>query len=110
VPLHPVRLRQRGFNQSLLLAQELGTLLNLPVEEAIARTRRTQPQVRLGAGERLSNVAGAFVMRAGHDVEDRSFLLVDDVITTGSTLAGCAEALRAAGALSVSAATIAREM
>jgi predicted amidophosphoribosyltransferase len=49
-------------------------------------------------------------MRAGHDVEDRSFLLVDDVITTGSTLAGCAEALRAAGALSVSAATIAREM
>jgi predicted amidophosphoribosyltransferase len=80
------------------------------VEEAIIRTRRTPPQVRFDADQRLSNVAGAFVVRAGHDVKGRSILLVDDVITTGSTLASCAEALRAAGAWSVSAASVAREM
>jgi ComF family protein len=110
VPLHPSRLRQRGFNQSLLLAREVGRTQSIPVVEALIRTRRTNSQVRLGAAERAGNVAGALAVLPGQMVTGRSFLLVDDVITTGATLGACASALLDAGASSVSALTVAREM
>ena len=110
VPLHPARLRQRGFNQSLLLAKHVSALMNLPVEELVVRTRRTQAQAQLRGIDRAANVAEAFGVPVAERVNGRAIVLIDDVVTTGSTLAACASALRAAGATSVSAVTLAREM
>jgi ComF family protein len=110
VPLHPVRLRQRGFNQSLILAQHTATILGVPFAEALVRSRRTTPQVTLGANERRINVTGAFRIVPDGNVAGQSIILIDDVITTGSTLAACADVLYLAGASVVSVATIAREL
>jgi ComF family protein len=110
VPLHAARLRQRGFNQSLLLAQHAGDLLGIEVKEVLIRTRRTDAQVNLGSEERVINVARAFAMQPGFPVAGLSIVLVDDVITTGATLSACADALISAGATSVKAASLAREM
>ena len=110
VPLHAARLRQRGFNQSLLLAQHAGDLLGIEVKEALIRTRRTDPQVNLGSEQRTINVAGAFAVQPSFPVADLSIVLIDDVITTGSTLSACADALICAGATSVKAATLCRDM
>ena len=74
------------------------------------RTRRTDAQVHLGAEQRIANVAGAFAVQPGIPVAGLSIVLIDDVITTGSTLSACAEALISAGATSVKAASLAREM
>ncbi len=110
VPLHSSRIRQRGFNQSLLLAQQAGGLLGIEVKEALIRTRRTDAQVSLGAEQRRANVAGAFAVQPHIQVAGLSVVLVDDVITTGATLSACAEVLISAGASSVKAASLAREM
>lgn len=110
VPLHPARFRQRGFNQSLYLARELDKVVNLGVEELVVRTRRTQAQARLKGVDRAANVADAFAAIAAEPVAGRAIVLIDDVVTTGSTLAACAMALRKAGARSVSAVTLAREL
>jgi ComF family protein len=110
VPLHDSRLRQRGFNQSLLLAQEAGGLLGMDVKESLIRTRRTDAQVNLGAEERKANVTGAFAVQPNLPIAGLSVVLIDDVVTTGSTLSACADALVAAGAASVMAASLAREM
>ena len=110
VPLHPTRLRQRGFNQSLLLAQFAGDVLGFEVTEALVRTRRTDAQVSLGAEQRKANVAGAFAVKPGRVVTGLSIVLIDDVVTTGSTLSACARELIGAGAVSVKAVSLAREM
>lgn len=110
VPLHPARMRRRGYNQSQLVAQQTARLLGVAVEEPLVRLRRTAPQVGLGSVARSMNVAGAFAVRPDSLVAARRFVLIDDVITTGSTLSACAEALLLAGAASVSVATLAREM
>lgn len=110
VPLHPARLKQRGFNQSEKLADVLAAAIEVPVGRPLARTRRTGAQARLGAGERRENVRGAFAPVPGVDVIGKSVLLIDDVITTGSTLGECAEILRAAGASRVTVLAVAREM
>jgi competence protein ComFC len=110
VPLHPTRLRQRGFNQSLLLARQVGGLTGVEVKESLIRTRRTDAQVNLGAEQRMANVAGAFAVHPQIPVAGLSVVLIDDVVTTGSTLSSCAEALINAGASSVKAASLAREM
>ncbi|MFC1967830.1 ComF family protein [Chloroflexota bacterium] len=111
VPLHPRRLRGRGYNQSGLLARELGRLVSLPVVEgSIHRMRNTPPQARSTSMViRQSNVAGAFACRDQH-MKQRQVLLIDDVCTTGATLNACAVALRAAGAASVWGLTLAREI
>jgi ComF family protein len=107
VPLHPARLKERGYNQSELLASQLGQLLQLPVNSTkLQRIKKTEAQVGLGAGERQKNVAGAFAVKT--TLQDQSILLIDDVCTTGSTLDACAVALKAAGAASVWGLTLAR--
>lgn len=109
VPLHPRRLRSRGYNQSHLLAKEAGKLLDLPVrEDLVKRATDSPPQVEARTSEqRRANVAGSFEATAG--AEGRSILLVDDVATTGSTLSACAAALKYAGASSVWGLVLARD-
>ena len=108
VPLHPSRLRERGFNQSQLLAEEVGAVLSKPAQLLLSRTRPTPPQVDLPARARSANVRGAFAPAAAEAVTGRRVLLVDDLFTTGATLAECARALRSAGAAEVRVFTLAR--
>ncbi len=108
VPLHPRRLRERGFNQATLLAQRLSGETSIPVEgHWLQRVRHTQPQVELSASERLANVEGAFVYH-GPSLAGRAVCLIDDLCTTGATLQACGAALHSAGARSVWAYTLAR--
>lgn len=108
VPLHSSRQRQRGFNQSELLARELRRLLSLsrPPGELV-RTRATPPQVGHDRRWRLDNVKDAFEWR-GSALGAGSILLIDDVATTGATLEACAAALRAAGSGPVMGVSVAR--
>ena len=108
-PLHPRRLRSRGYNQSTLLAHEIGKRLNLPVrEDLLIRVRNPRPQVEAQSQqERRDNVAGNFQCQG--DATGMAVLLIDDVATTGSTLSECALALKSAGAVRVHALTLARE-
>jgi ComF family protein len=106
VPLHPKRIKHRGFNQSLLLAQAFP---GAPVaREAVVRTRHTAPQVGLNPKERQNNVKGAFAVPDPAQVKGKSMLLIDDLYTTGSTVKECARVLRRAGASRVEVLTVAR--
>lgn len=109
VPLHPRRLRHRGYNQSGLLASELGPLLGIPVDPgALRKVRDTAPQVSLSTDERRrAALLGAF--DAPRRLDGLRVLLVDDVATTGSTLFSGAAALRTAGAASVLGVVLARQ-
>jgi ComF family protein len=108
VPLHRRRLRERGYNQSALLAGELRRRWALPDGPGrLVRLRDTAPQVGLDRPARRRNVADAFVWD-GPDLAGRAILLVDDVATTGSTLEACGRALKAASAGRVEAVTVAR--
>lgn len=109
VPLHPSRLRQRGYNQSALLAHHAGRVAGIPVLDTLTRVRATPQQVRLDAAARQANVDGAFVATANPDPVGLRLVLVDDVVTTGATLGACANALLAAGTARVDAVTLARE-
>lgn len=112
VPVHADRERQRGYDQAALIAEVAAANLDLPFVRTLERTRATQAQFELGRDERSANVAGAFRVRdnrAVAAVAGQWVLLVDDVITTGATLAACGVALEEAGACAVSAVTVARE-
>jgi ComF family protein len=109
VPLHPKRKRERGFNQSELLANSASQLLAIPLaRDLLRRTRHTPPQVGLTDPERMHNVRGAFRCPRPELVAGRRVLLVDDVMTTGATLGSAARELLNAGALRVGAVTVAR--
>lgn len=106
VALHPRRERERGYNQSALLARELARVGGLDLEErALRRIRRTRPQVELTAAERARNMSGAFA--AEPVCAGRMVVLIDDVCTTGATLRAAARAARDAGASRVYAAVLA---
>ena len=108
VPLGLKRLRQRGYNQVGLMAQALGRHLRMPVlSSALVRIRETNSQVGLSPAEREHNVAGAFAADPLR-LQDQAVLLIDDVYTTGATLAACAHAVRHAGAAAVYGLTVAR--
>lgn len=109
VPLHPLKLRQREFNQAERLAHCLGRMLNLPVNtRAVRRVQFTQTQTILGRPERAANVSTAFAPRGGSELQGQRVILVDDVMTTGATTSACARALRQAGAGDVCVWTVAR--
>jgi competence protein ComFC len=96
VPLHRKRFLGRGFNQSELLAKELGKLLSLESYNLLKRVKNTETQINLNRSQRQSNVKDAFVMN-GNFVNNKKIILIDDVVTTGSTLKECAKALAEAG-------------
>ena len=109
VPLHPRRERSRGFNQSELIAGELSKITAIPVDKsALCRTRNTPPQVNMETpGDRQRNIADAF--ECPSDVQNRRYILIDDVVTTGSTMSACADALKDAGAANVWGLAFARQ-
>jgi ComF family protein len=107
VPVHPERLRERGYNQAALLARGLGARLGPPVVECLVRQRPTTKQHRLNRAARLRNLRHAFVI-AGRIPQ--TAILVDDIITTTATLEACASVLREAGCSAVYGFAIAREV
>jgi len=109
VPLHPVRAKERGYNQADLLAKPLAKKLKLPRQSALlVRTRPRPDKQVLSLDERWESVRGAFATRPGSQVDKQRVLLVDDVMTTGATLDACTRALRQAGAKAVIGLTVAR--
>ena len=109
VPASPDRVRERGYDQAALLAGAAARRLGLRSEAVLARARETAAQFDLDRGARGTNVAGAFRVTRPAAIRDRWIVLVDDVVTTGATLAACATALLEGGASAVSAITVARE-
>jgi ComF family protein len=111
VPLARARERERGYNQSALLAKEISRRWEIPVwTDVVERSRSTRTQTELTPGERLSNVAGAFRTRdcAARKLRGAHLVIVDDVVTTGATLNACALALFEAGARIISYVTFGR--
>jgi ComF family protein len=109
VPLHPTRLRERGYNQAELIARPLARRLRLPLRSyLLVRTRPRPDKLKLSRQERWRSVRGAYALRQGSRVDNLRVLLVDDVFTTGATLDACSRALRQAGAARVVALTAAR--
>ncbi len=109
VPASPDRVRERGYDQAALLAGVAARHLRLRAEPALMRARHTAAQFDLDRGARGANVAGAFQVIRPAAIHARWVVLVDDVVTTGATLAACATALLEGGATAVSAITVARE-
>jgi ComF family protein len=115
VPLHPKRLRQRGFNQSRLLAEkisvDLAPLLKLDILDALARTKNKKPQMEIKKyRDRLDSVKDIFSLKIDCSrIENKKILLIDDIATTGATLEECAKVLKKNGARKVFAAVISRQ-
>ena len=108
VPLHPRRMRSRGYNQSELLARSLARETGLDLDvSSLSRVKNSGPQVGGNRELRRSNVEGSF--QCGVDLTGRRIILLDDVTTTGSTLSACASELKGAGASSVWGLVLARE-
>ncbi len=108
VPLHRVRKRERGYNQSELLARKLASELGLPFVQPIYRRVYTRSQTNLSRQARLQNLAGAFALSKRSDIAGKRVILVDDVFTTGSTVNEAAQTLKDAGAAKVAVLTAAR--
>ncbi len=111
VPIHAERLRSRGYDQAILLAGVAARELGLPMVPALRRAEATAAQYRLGRAKRAVNVGHAFECRPeqGAAVLGRQVVLVDDIVTTGSTLSACAAALYVGGARCVAGLAVARE-
>lgn len=108
VPLHPRRQRQRGYNQAELLASVVSRYYEVPVVSALERMKNTHPQFDLPREARFENVKGAFRVVDSRAVYNKAVLLLDDICTTGSTIAECSKALKTAGARRVEILTLSR--
>ena len=109
VPLHPKRLRWRGFNQSVSLAREVSRTYAVPMDPfLLRRIKETPPQTQLNEEERRRNVRGAFALAPGRAIGKKNVLLIDDVYTSGATVNECSRALRKGGAKQVLVLTLAR--
>jgi len=109
IPLHIDRLRERGFNQALLLAREIGKVLDVEVDPFLmVKKRPTPPQAALTSEERRKNLKGVFDLKKGASVKDKRILLVDDVYTTGTTIEEASKILLSAGAEEVETVVLAR--
>lgn len=109
VPLHPSRLRERGFNQSELLAEVIGKNLGTPLlNDTLLRIKATQSQTKLSPGERIKNVKGAFAIIEVQPFSNRTILLIDDMFTTGATINECAKVLSKAKVKKIAVLTLAR--
>ncbi len=112
VPLHRKRIAERGFNQSALLAREIGAVLHIPTApDALVRTRPTSSQSRMQSRrQRAENLRGAFALRPGVRIAGKRVCIIDDVVTTGATLEACARALLASRPASLVGVTLARTL
>ncbi len=108
VPLHPLRRRERGYNQAEVLARAIGKRMGIPVLDILQRVRNTTTQTHFDRKQRMKNLHKAFKIRSTPSIEKAQILLVDDVLTTGSTLDECAKELLAAGSGPVYALAIGR--
>ncbi|MBD3264942.1 MAG: ComF family protein, partial [Candidatus Omnitrophica bacterium] len=107
VPLHPGRLKDRGYNQSSLIAEKLSQYFQIELRDDIIHTINfTASQTKLDRGRRYQNVKDNF--RAAKDVKDRNIILLDDIFTTGSTIQSCSRELKSKGAKNILAVTLAR--
>jgi len=108
IPLHPARLRERGYNQSTLIAEILSAELNIPIDHKnLLRIRHTPNQARLSQKERWTNIQAAFKIKPHNNFRRKNILLVDDLFTTGATVSQAAKTLKAAGAAKITVLTIA---
>lgn len=99
MPLDPLRMRERGFNQSAFIAEIINELTGLPIcGRGLKRIRHTHPQSSMRAKERWTNMEGAFRMEKNFNINNKSVLLIDDLLTTGATASHAARALKDAGA------------
>ena len=109
IPLHKKRLKERGFNQSQLLAKSISEKSGIPLHsDLLCRNRYTLPQAKMNRDERIENVKGAFQFTNSPNLKGKTVLLVDDVLTTGSTMNECARVLKNGGAKDVFCLTITR--
>lgn len=107
VPLHPKKQAIRGYNQSMLVAQGIGSVLGIPAQDGLLlRTRHTDSQTNKTRAERIDNMANAFALDDPYCLAGKHILLCDDVLTTGATLEACAEAMAATQNIKISIATI----
>jgi ComF family protein len=109
VPLHEKRMKERGFNQAELLSLVLTKYYDVPtVAGTLFRVKHTHPQFDLPRAERFKNIRGAFEVKGGQILQDKNILLVDDILTTGSTVGECTRVLKSAGARAVHILTLSR--
>ncbi|MEO0107830.1 MAG: ComF family protein [candidate division WOR-3 bacterium] len=108
IPLHPARLRERGYNQSELLAQYVARETQVPVLPALRRVRNTKDQINLTTRQRRANLRGAFALNPDCSLAGQRVVLIDDVVTTGATLESAAQVLGQAQATEVSALVVAQ--
>ncbi len=108
VPLHRLRKWQRGYNQSMKIGEGIAEILGCDIDDTIVRRKkRTQTQTRKNRKERIENITGAFEVAAPEKIKGKHVLLVDDVLTTGATIAECAKALLTVEDIKISVATLA---
>jgi len=109
VPLHKTRLKERGFNQSLLLARVIGRTLGVPIDYLhLKRIRETVPQINLTGKKRFHNVKNAFQVQGSNFFKDKRVLLIDDVYTTGATITECGKVIKKSGSQRIDVLTLAR--
>ena len=107
VPLHPAKMAQRGYNQSMYIAQGLSSVLNIPAaDDILLRVKNTQTQTNKTRAERVDNMVDAFKIAANINLKDKHILILDDVLTTGATLEACALALMKQESIKISIATV----